>query len=84
MAYTLIEHLGPVDALEAIREPRQFDEPMRQQVERWRHRLATEPFHLRALEKSRTCVIAPEDALWPGQLNDLGSQAPALAPVGER
>ncbi|WP_461004412.1 DNA-processing protein DprA [Trueperella pyogenes] len=79
MAYTLIEHLGPVDALEAIREPRQFDEPMRQQVERWRHRLAhQEPFHLRALEKSRTCVIAPEDALWPGQLNDLGSQAPLL------
>lgn len=77
-AHTLIEHLGPVGALEAVKDG-EFEPRMRAQVERWRHRLSRqEPFHMRALEASGVSVVGPEDPLWPSQLNDLGAEAPLL------
>lgn len=79
VAYELIERLGAVQALEAVRTGHGLSPSENKAAQRWRIRLdGNEQFKMKALAAIGMSVIIPGDSTWPQQLNDLGPETPPV------
>ncbi|VEI12686.1 DNA-processing protein DprA [Trueperella bialowiezensis] len=78
-AHGLIARLGAAASLEAVRSGEGLTPDEEQVARRWRHRLdGLSPFREKSLAALGITVLAPEDELWPEQINDLGAETPLL------
>ncbi|MFP7695915.1 DNA-processing protein DprA [Trueperella sp. LYQ143] len=76
-ANELIQRLGPVEALVAVRQERGLTAAERRSLPRWRQRLCgTHPLNMAALADRGIHLLCPDDEHWPIGLASLGAQIP--------